>query len=467
MKTKTIILSIIYLILPATYIAGQTEFIKGVDISYLQQIENLGGKYTEDGIEKDALDIFKDHNVNYIRLRLWHAPTSKYNNLDKTLLMAQRIKEKGFKFLLNFHYSDTWADPAHQTKPAAWAGLSFPDLKDSVYQYTSKVIQALKGQNTLPGMVQIGNEINCGMIWNEGRVCDSYNTTQQWDGLAELINEGIRGVKENLDAQDSVKIMIHNWDAGDNAANRWFLDRITARGVDFDIIGQSYYPWWHGNMSAVRTNLNDLAQRYDKEIIIVEAAYPWTLSWYDNTNNIVGLESQLHPGYPASVEGQKTFLIDLIQIILEVPEHKGAGIFYWAPEYISVSGLGSSWENLTLFSFQGEVLNSITAFDSIATSVPPVIRRPSDYVLFQNYPNPFNSRTIISWHVGATPMSPRLVDLSIYNLLGQKISMLVSEKQKAGSYKVEWDASTLPSGVYLCRLRAGSFTATKKLVLLR
>jgi arabinogalactan endo-1,4-beta-galactosidase len=300
-------------------------------------------------------------------------------------------------------------------------------------------------------------------LWNEGRVCDGYNTTQQWDQLAQLLKEGMRGVKESLDPEDSVKIMIHNWDAGDNGGNRWFLDKIVAHGVQFDIIGQSYYPWWHGNMSVVQANLNDLAQRYDKEVMIVETAYPWTLDWYDNTNNIVGLESQLHAGYPASVQGQKNFLMDLMQIILDVPADKGTGIFYWAPEHISIPMLGSPWENLTLFSFQGEVLNSITAFDSVASTINRKGNIPTGFALIQNYPNPFNSRTVISWQLAVGSR----VELSVYNVLGERVALLVSGQKPAGSYKVQWDGSGLASGVYLYRLQAGSFAATKKLVLLR
>ena len=217
-----------YQILPQNNINKSTieiaEFIKGVDISALQKIEENGGIFLDSGIQKDALQIFLDNGLNYVRLRIWHSPVNGYNNLEKNLLMASRIKSLGFKFLLDLHYSDTWADPGQQTKPDAWNYLTFESLKDSVYQYTSLVITALKNQNTLPDIVQIGNEIICGMIWDDGRVCNEFNTPQQWNQLGELVNEGIRGVMENIDPADTIKIMIHIDRGGDNSGSRWFFD---------------------------------------------------------------------------------------------------------------------------------------------------------------------------------------------------------------------------------------------------
>jgi len=141
------------------------NFIRGVDISTTPQIKNAGGVWKQNNVVDDVLDIFKNNGANYVRLRLWHTPTNKYCGLDSTLAFAKEIKAKGFKFLLDIHYSDWWADPGQQTKPAAWNGLSFAVLTDSVRSYTKRVIQALKDQNTLPDMVQVGNEITGGMLW--------------------------------------------------------------------------------------------------------------------------------------------------------------------------------------------------------------------------------------------------------------------------------------------------------------
>ncbi|MFH1312483.1 MAG: glycosyl hydrolase 53 family protein [Candidatus Eisenbacteria bacterium] len=328
-------------------------FIKGADVSFLDQIEDSGGVFTEDGVAGDVLEILKDHGFNYIRLRIWHTPSDRYCNLDRTLAMAARINDLGLGFLLDLHYSDTWADPGRQTKPAAWTGVSFDDLKDSVYHYTRHVIAALDSQNTLPDMVQIGNEVICGMLWDDGRVCGPFDTPDQWVKFARLVSEGIRGVRDGMGPGDSIRIMIHIDRGGDSAGSQWFFDNLLAHGVYFDVIGLSYYPWWHGTMDDLRANLEMLAERYDKDIIIAETAYPWTLDWFDNTHNIVGLSEQLHPGYPASVEGQRQFLIDLIGVIDTTPGNRGRGLFYWSPEYISAPALGSPWENVTLFDFNG------------------------------------------------------------------------------------------------------------------
>ncbi|NWF88897.1 MAG: glycosyl hydrolase 53 family protein [Ignavibacteriaceae bacterium] len=344
------------------YAAAQTnDFIKGVDVSFIPQIEDLGGKFYWKGNQTDPLDIFKQNEIGYIRLRLWHTPANGYCGLASTLDMASRLKQKGFKFLLNFHYSDSWADPGQQTKPAAWQGLTYSQLVDSIYSYTFSVIRAFDSVNALPDMIQIGNEIISGMLWPEGRVGGSYNTTQQWTQFTTLLKTA-RTAIINAVPNNNIPIMIHIDRGGDNSGSRWFYDNLNLYQVPFDIIGLSFYPWWHGTLTKLSQNLNDLAGRYGKDVIVAEVAYPWTLQPFDNNGNIVGSSSQLHTGYPSTVQGQFNYLYDLINIVKQVPNNRGRGVFYWAPEYISVQPIGSPWENLTLFNFQGETLSSISAF---------------------------------------------------------------------------------------------------------
>jgi arabinogalactan endo-1,4-beta-galactosidase len=340
-----------------------SSWLSGADVSFLQQIEDHGGVYMVDGMPREALEIFADQGFNSIRLRLWHTPAEGYNDLEKTLQMAARIESAGLSLLLDIHYSDTWTDPGQQHKPAAWEGLTFDDLKDSVYHYTRDAIAALKDQNTLPDIVQIGNEITGGMLWDDGRVGGAYDTPTQWDQFAQLVVEGIDGVEEALDPGDSVQVMIHIDRGADNAGCRWFFDNLLAQGVEFDLIGLSYYPWWHGTLDQVDTNLADLGSRYGKDIVLVETAYPWTLGWADTTHNIVGDSSQLHDGYPASPEGQRAFLEDLIAVVDSAAGGRGQGVYCWSPEWISTPAMGSAWENLALFDFSGELLGSIHAFD--------------------------------------------------------------------------------------------------------
>ncbi len=184
-------------------------FINGVDISMLYQIEENNGIYFENGIAIDPIDIFKQHGVNTIRLKIWHTPDPEFNSLQNVLQMAQRIDSIGLDIMLNFHYSDTWADPSHQTKPSAWESIDFETLADSIYDYTNHVITRLKTQGTLPKFVQIGNETDCGLLWPDGYICDESNTAEQWLNLGILYNNAISGIQDPIDEMDTVWTLGH------------------------------------------------------------------------------------------------------------------------------------------------------------------------------------------------------------------------------------------------------------------
>ena len=240
----------------------------GADISFLPQTEDRGIKYSDNGVTKDAVQILKDHGLNYVRLRLFvnpendsgYSPKKGFCDLNHTIAMAKRVKSAGMKFLLDFHYSDTWADPQKQFKPAAWKGLNFEQLRQRVFDYSKEVVAALKTAGAVPDMVQIGNEINHGMIWPEGHI-------NNLDSLAQLVYAGIQGVKA---ADPNIQILIHIALGGQNDESRFFLDNMIMRGVPFDVIGLSYYPRWHNTLEDLRYNLDDLARRYNKDLIVVE-----------------------------------------------------------------------------------------------------------------------------------------------------------------------------------------------------
>ena len=240
----------------------------GADISFLPQMEDRGIKYSDNDAEKDPIQILKDHGLNYIRLRLFvnpehdsgYSPQKGFCDLQHTITMAKRVKSAGMKFLLDFHYSDTWADPQKQFKPAAWKDLNFDQLQQTVFSYTKNVIESLKKAGAKPDMVQIGNEINHGMIWPEGHIGNM-------DSLAQLVYAGIQGVKA---VDPSIIIMLHIALGGQNDEARFFLDNMIVRGVPFDVIGLSYYPRWHSTLEDLRYNLDDLAKRYHKDLIVVE-----------------------------------------------------------------------------------------------------------------------------------------------------------------------------------------------------
>ena len=350
---------------------AQSDFMVGADVSYLKEVEDSGGTFSDSGVTQDALDIFRNNGFNWIRLKIWHTPDLPYNDLPRVREMAVRAKSLGFKLLLNFHYSDTWADPGHQDIPAAWVDLDINDLVDSLYAYTDHVIADLKEGGAMPDMVQIGNETNCGMLWPMGNVCGSNDNTQHWSQLGRLMQAGIDAVHANLSPGDSVLIMVHHAGGGNNSAVRWFLGKLFNEISGVDVIGLSYYSKWQGALSNLSTNLNDLANRFPQKLVVVETAYPWTMNWADGQGNIWGPDDLLD-GYPASVSGQSDYLMDLRQILASTPQDKGIGIFYWEPEWISAPDLTSAWENATLFDFTGAALSSISALANDPSQIPHV-----------------------------------------------------------------------------------------------
>src|SRR6218665_2602619 len=246
----------------------ETAKMVGADISFLPQLEDRGIKFSDNGVQKDAIRILKDHGFNYVRLRIFndpaqdsgYSPQKGFCDLEHTKQMAKRVKAAGMKLLLDFHYSDYWADPGKQFKPAAWKGLTFPELKKALYDYTRKVMQELKDQGTTPDMVQVGNEINHGIVWPDANV-------DNLDHLAKLVNAGTAAVKS---VDPNVIMMLHVALGGQNHESAFFIDNMLARGVHFDVIGESYYPKWHGTLADLDNNLNDLIRRYDRDVIVVE-----------------------------------------------------------------------------------------------------------------------------------------------------------------------------------------------------
>jgi arabinogalactan endo-1,4-beta-galactosidase len=436
-------------------------FYKGADISFLQQIESSGTFFKENGTPKDIFEIFKNHGINAIRLRIWYAPPDGWNSLSKTLIMAKRIKAAGFSFLLDFHYADTWADPGKQPKPAAWQSVTLPALQDSVYAYTKLVINALTAQGTPPQLVQIGNEITNGMLWPEGQLYNTSNPAQQWINFANLVKAGIRAVRDTR-PPDSTKIMIHIDRGGDYNGASWFFTNLLNQGVDPDYFGLSYYPWWHGSFTALAENLVTLAKGYGKKIIIAETAYPWTLSGNDVTGNFVTSPSQLLANYPATPQGQLAYMKDLMALLHNLPDGLGAGVFYWEPDWIACSTLGSAGENLAYFDFSNNALPVLSAFES-ASKVSAGDKKTVSFSLEQNYPNPFNPSTNITYRISSSSE----VKLAVFDMLGRPVCTLVNKQQPAGTYTASFDGTGLPSGTYFYTLQNGNNRLTKAMALVK
>ncbi len=345
-------------------------FMLGADLSYLAQLEASGAAYTEKGETRDPIRLLRANGIDTIRLRLWHTPASGHDDLAETIRMAQRARAAGLRILLDIQYSDTWADPGHQTKPAAWKNLDFEELQKSVRSYTATAVGALRMANALPEVVQVGNEITGGFLWDDGRVDGAHGDDQQWRRFAALLNAAIAGVHDPLDRNDHVQVMIHIDRGGDPAGARAFFDRLQDEKVSFDVIGLSYYPWWQGSMDDLSRTMNVLADRYGKPIVVAETAYPWTLSWFDDVHNVVGEPDQILPAYEATPEGQAAFLRDLLKTVAAVPGGLGRGVVYWSPEDVSVPNVGSSWENLTLFDYNGDILPAAGAFKEFRAARP-------------------------------------------------------------------------------------------------
>lgn len=248
---------------------GEIPYTVGADISWLQSQEDRGTEFSDGGIKGDALEILRDNGFNYIRLRLFVDPRSElgysrregYCDLEHTLQMAHRIKQAGMMFLLDFHYSDNWADPQKQIMPQAWQTYSYMEVQEALYNHTREVLEALVKQGTAPDMVQVGNEVSNGMLWPYGSVRHSF------EGLCGLLKEGVRAVRE---VTPEAAIMLHVALGGQHEESVRFFEAMNRYGVEYDLIGQSYYPEWHGTLEELEFNLRDLATRYHKPIIVVE-----------------------------------------------------------------------------------------------------------------------------------------------------------------------------------------------------
>jgi arabinogalactan endo-1,4-beta-galactosidase len=339
------------------------DFVMGADLSYVNTIEAKGGQYFLDNQAKDPYTIFKESGANLIRFRLWHTPSLWQKNLNDGNISSdfsdvkksiKRAKELNLAVLLDLHYSDEWADPAKQYKPAAWENLSFDDLKDSVYQYTSKVLLELAKENLTPEYIQIGNECNQGMLFPQGKIVNN-----NFKPFAELLKSGIKAVKDfSLSSAIKPKIILHV--AQFQHADWWVNGLINQENLrDFDIIGIShYFPYTTlTSMNAVSSEIAKLKTKYQKEVMVVETAYPWTAENADGYSNIFS-RNESFGNYPITKTGQYQYLKDLTATIIAAG---GKGIIYWEPAWISSKmkdkwGTGSSWENNTLFDFEGNAL---------------------------------------------------------------------------------------------------------------
>lgn len=342
--------------------ARAEDFIAGADMSHLAYFESRGIGYREDGVSRDALHILTNRGLNCVRLRLFTSsaaqaaanPYNYINNLDYAVPLAVRVKNAGLKFLLDFHYSDSWADPGKQTKPAAWTNWNFTQLTTQLQEYSSNAIMAFKAAGAMPDYVQIGNEISQGLLWNDGKV--SGNTNTSWSNLGQLLKAAINGVTSAA-GTNLPQIIIHTDRGGYWSDAKWYFDNLAHQQVPFDIIALSYYPFWHGPLANLSNCLSNAAARYGKPVLLVETDFPW-----NNSTDIYGI--------PASPDGQVQYVTELAKIVKSLPGKRGAGIVWWGTEYQPVSGANQAgFGNRSFFNGSGNVLPVADAFGQLVAPV--------------------------------------------------------------------------------------------------
>ena len=362
------------------------KFYKGMDLSTIKEVEGLGGRFYDHGEEKDVFEILKSYGMNAVRLRLWNDPYGPdgtpygagTNDLPTTLELAKRAKAQGMEVLLCMHYSDFWADPGKQRVPKAWRGMDAEQLTEEVYSFTRDTLLAMRRAGAFPDLIQVGNELTNGMLWPQGKLLECGN----YDNLAKFVSAGIRAVR-SLDQE--IPIMIHLDNGGNAPMYRDWFDHYLERGEDFQIIGLSYYPFWHGSLEELKNNMNDLAVRYGKELVIAEVSMGFTMADYGVYEKLAQEERKGYATkpellekleFPMTKKGQADFMKALFAVIDQVPENKCSGFFYWEPAWIPVPGSGwaneaalqyieekgpggNEWANQALFDYEGQSLPAL------------------------------------------------------------------------------------------------------------
>jgi len=352
-----LVLALLAASLPAPAAPKPPPFLAGGDLSFLAREEQLGAVYRDGGRPRDALQIFKAHGWNVVRLRLWVRPTGRgeyVNDLPYTLALARRVKKAGLRFLLDLHYSDTWADPAHQSEPAAWASLPFDTLTQQVETYSRDTVGAFRAEGAMPDIVAVGNETTNGMLWPDGKVEEPGG----WDRYGALLKAGIAGVRAGAAPLPAPLIMVHINNGTDAGLTRWFFDTLGAqkRGIDFDLIGLSYYPDGKNTLAELKDALAADAERYHKPLVIAETAFP--------RNGTAAPGQTVYAEYGRTPEGQRRFLADLAKTVRQTPNGLGRGVLYWQPEWVPIRGLPNDNHGNALFD---DHFNALPGIGALAT----------------------------------------------------------------------------------------------------
>ena len=400
------------------------QFVRGADIGWLDQMEKTGYKfYDSKGMQQNCLQILKDKGINTVRLRVWVNPSSDKTNghcsKNEVVAMALRAKAMGMRVMIDFHYSDSWADPGKQTKPAAWAGHSFSQLLDDVYNHTFEVLDTLKKSGVIPAWAQVGNEITWGMLWPDG-------STSNWPQLGQLLNKGYDAVKA---VDSSIKVVLHLDQGNSNSRFRTFFDNAKNQNVRYDVIGLSYYPYWLGTdytvtIDALGNNMNDLAARYGKDVMVVEVGGDYT-----------------------RVQNTYDMLVAVIEKVKTYAGIHGLGVIYWEPEG------EKSWSGyqLSCWGSDGKPTFALDAFLEHGAGVDPSESIPG----ISFYPNPCHDGLLhFAFSIPASTATMRIFDIHGKQVAQQEIN---------GSIGNSVRTELLP-GVYMVFVNSGNRSIVKTLV---
>lgn len=336
---------------------NKLDFYKGMDISFLPEFLDEGMQITDfDGTVTEPFPLMEKYGVNAIRLRIWNNPenipeSKGYCSLSHTIAMAHKIKTHNMNFMLDFHYSDYWADPSQQNKPKSWVDLSLDDLEEAVFRYTRDTLLTLQAEGVMPDMVQIGNEIRSGLLFPEGEL-------PNYAGMVRLVNAGIRGARSVAQA-DLLQVIIHLDQGGRyHYIKEWFTNALANGLMDFDIIGLSYYPFWHGTFMDLQKTLKQLIEDYNKPLMILETAHAWRKS----KHGFIDEKQEKIAGFPATPEGQHKVLDMVMNIMASLPNNMGMGMYYWEPLCVPRNGQGGWSENMGLLNEDGKALEGLCSF---------------------------------------------------------------------------------------------------------
>lgn len=371
------------------------DFAMGVDASMVKTVEENGGVYyNEAGEEQDVFQIMNQNGVNFFRVRIWNTPNNlfgdKYGggsvNTAEAISMAKRAQAANMNVMIDLHYSDFWADPSNQRTPTKWVSKDLAGLSVEVEQFTAATLNAFKNEGVNVQAIQIGNEINNGLLFPIGRL-DWANAAKSYENIATLLKAGIKGAKA---VNPSIKTVIHLADGGSFDVFNNFFSAMATNNVDYDLIGASYYPYYHGTLEQLKHNLNNSADKFKKPIIIAEMSYGFTVADDPDASHIYNSQMEEKGKYKTSIQGQATAIRDVVNILSEVPENRGLGIFYWEPAWLPVANAGwataegqawieygdandlanvneftdgkVTWANQALFSYNGRMLPSLKTF---------------------------------------------------------------------------------------------------------